>query len=179
MTTLSSTEIAQLTAIITGGSYKRSANKEAAIKRFITVATENNILGPDATLGMSFEAARADLHAQMDMRKPEAPALPKCGKSRRAAIKVIEAEVPVPTIAKKTRASNAQAGQQMPRPATKQAAMIEMLRAPEGTTIAAIMEKTGWQAHTVRGAFAGALKKAGLNVTSEKIDGRGRVYRIA
>jgi len=34
--------------------------------------------------------------------------------------------------------------------------------------------------HTVRGAIAGALKKKlGLAVTSEKIDGRGRVYRIA
>jgi hypothetical protein len=39
---------------------------------------------------------------------------------------------------------------------------------------------TGWQAHSVRGAISGALKKKlGLEVTSEKIDGRGRVYRIA
>jgi hypothetical protein len=34
--------------------------------------------------------------------------------------------------------------------------------------------------HTVRGAIAGALKKKlGLNVISEKIERRGRVYRIA
>ncbi len=38
----------------------------------------------------------------------------------------------------------------------------------------------GWQAHTVRGAIAGALKKKlGLEVTSEKTAGRGRVYRLA
>jgi len=34
-------------------------------------------------------------------------------------------------------------------------------------------------AHTVRGAISGALrKKLGLTVTAEKVDGRGRVYRI-
>jgi phage/conjugal plasmid C-4 type zinc finger TraR family protein len=44
-----------------------------------------------------------------------------------------------------------------------------MLRRPEGATIAQIVEATGWQPHTVRGAFAGALKKKlGLEVTSEK-----------
>jgi hypothetical protein len=42
-----------------------------------------------------------------------------------------------------------------------------------------MVEATGWQAHTVRGALAGALKKRlGLAVTSEKVDG-ARVYRIA
>jgi len=37
-----------------------------------------------------------------------------------------------------------------------------------------------WQAHTVRGTIAGALKnKLGLDVQSEKDERRGRVYRIA
>ncbi|CAJ3063570.1 Protein of uncharacterised function (DUF3489) [Burkholderia pseudomallei] len=61
---------------------------------------------------------------------------------------------------------------------SKQALVIAMLRRPEGATIAQICEATGWQAHTVRGTFAGALKKLGLTVLSEKIEGRGRVYRI-
>jgi Protein of unknown function (DUF3489) len=66
------------------------------------------------------------------------------------------------------------------RDGTKQALMISMLRRPEGATVAEIVDETGWQQHTVRGAFAGALKKKlGLNVVSEKVDGRGRVYRIA
>jgi hypothetical protein len=52
-----------------------------------------------------------------------------------------------------------------------------MLRAPEGATIAEIVAATGWLPHTVRGAIAGALKKKlGLDVASEKIEGRGRVY---
>ncbi|WP_406735952.1 DUF3489 domain-containing protein [Thioclava sp. GXIMD4215] len=67
-----------------------------------------------------------------------------------------------------------------PREGTKQAALIAMLRMPDGATIEEIMAATGWQSHTVRGAMAGALKKKlGLEVTSEKVEGRGRVYRIA
>ena len=66
-----------------------------------------------------------------------------------------------------------------PRTGTKQAKLIEMLRADGGATIDEIVAATGWQPHTVRGAFAGALKKRlGLEVTSEKVDGRGRVYRL-
>ena len=62
---------------------------------------------------------------------------------------------------------------------SKQAKLIEMLRRPEGASIEEIVAAFDWQAHTVRGAIAGALKKKlGLDVTSEKIDGRGRVYRI-
>jgi hypothetical protein len=66
------------------------------------------------------------------------------------------------------------------REGTKQAQLIEMPRQPEGATIAEIVAATNWQPHTVRGAIAGALKKKlGLTVTSEKVDERGRVYRIA
>ncbi|CDK97900.1 conserved protein of unknown function [Magnetospirillum gryphiswaldense MSR-1 v2] len=65
------------------------------------------------------------------------------------------------------------------RQGTKQEALIAMLKRPEGACIAEIMEATGWLAHTIRGAIAGALKKKlGLTVASEKVDGRGRVYRI-
>jgi hypothetical protein len=76
----------------------------------------------------------------------------------------------------------AQAGETAPkvRAGTKQACLIGMLRAAEGATIAEIVAATGWQPHTVRGASAGALKKKlGLDVTSDKVEGRGRVYRIA
>jgi len=63
---------------------------------------------------------------------------------------------------------------------SKQAQLIAMLKCTDGATIEEIAQKFGWQAHTVRGAIAGALKKKlGLEVTSEKIEGRGRTYRIA
>lgn len=66
------------------------------------------------------------------------------------------------------------------RQGTKQAAMIEMLRRSEGATVDEIAAATGWQKHTIRGAMAGALKKKlGLTITSDKIEARGRVYKIA
>ncbi|WP_339862493.1 DUF3489 domain-containing protein [Thalassospira alkalitolerans] len=62
----------------------------------------------------------------------------------------------------------------------KQAMLIEMLKRPKGATIQQVVDATGWLPHTVRGAIAGAIKKKlGLNVVSEKIEGVGRVYRIA
>lgn len=66
-----------------------------------------------------------------------------------------------------------------PRTGTKQAKLIEMLRAEGGATIDEIVAATGWQPHTVRGALSGALKKKlDLTITSEKIDGGARRYRI-
>ena len=51
--------------------------------------------------------------------------------------------------------------------------LLERLLLEEGgTTIAAMVEATGWQQHSVRGAMAGALKKKrGLVITSDKVDG--------
>ncbi len=62
---------------------------------------------------------------------------------------------------------------------SKQSQVIAMLQRPEGATIAQIMDATGWQAHTVRGTFAGAFKKKlGLGITSTKEAGGERTYRI-
>ncbi|MFJ1292547.1 DUF3489 domain-containing protein [Paracoccus yeei] len=66
-----------------------------------------------------------------------------------------------------------------PREGTKQATLIAMLRAPGGATLDEIVAATGWLSHTARGAMSGALKKKlGLTITSDKVDGRGRVYAI-
>ncbi|QXP92196.1 DUF3489 domain-containing protein [Methylococcus capsulatus] len=62
---------------------------------------------------------------------------------------------------------------------SKQAEVIRMLRRPEGATIPQICAETGWQAHTVRGLFAGAFKKKlGLSLVSEKPEGGDRIYKI-
>ncbi len=66
-----------------------------------------------------------------------------------------------------------------PRPGTKQATLIDLLKRKTGATIDDLVKATGWQPHSVRGAISGTLKKKlGLKVTSEQIKKRGRVYRI-
>ncbi|HZK89402.1 MAG TPA: DUF3489 domain-containing protein [Stellaceae bacterium] len=66
-----------------------------------------------------------------------------------------------------------------PARASKQAEVIALLRRSEGATVGEVMAATGWQPHTVRGVFSGALKKKlGLAVVAAKEE-RGRVYRIA
>ncbi len=66
------------------------------------------------------------------------------------------------------------------RPGTKLASLITLLSRKDGATIADLMKATGWQAHSVRGAISGNLKKKlGLGVISEKVEGRGRVYRVS
>ena len=65
------------------------------------------------------------------------------------------------------------------RAGTKQALLISLLQAPEGTTMEAMMAATSWKPHTLRGTMSGALsKKLGLIVTSAKESDGARVYRI-
>ena len=68
----------------------------------------------------------------------------------------------------------------LPKAGSKLDALITALRRPDGATISDLMEATGWQAHSVRGGISGSLKKKlKLGVTSDVVEGRGRVYRIA
>jgi hypothetical protein len=74
----------------------------------------------------------------------------------------------------KTGASRATA-----RASTKQSLLIDLLSRKTGATIAEAVAATGWQPHSIRGAISGALKKKlGLDIASERVEDRGRVYRI-
>jgi len=60
---------------------------------------------------------------------------------------------------------------------TKIDRLITMLTRPDGATIAQMRDVTGWQSHSIRGALAGALRKKGIEVTSDVAEGTRR-YRI-
>ena len=63
---------------------------------------------------------------------------------------------------------------------TKHALLLQLLKRADGTTIPEMMQVTGWQQHRIRGFLAAtAKKKLGLNLTSTKVDGQLRRYRIS
>lgn len=74
---------------------------------------------------------------------------------------------------------NTKAGDEAKSPrVSKVAQVVDMMRRPEGATAAQIMELTNWQAHSVRGAIAGQIKKKlKLTVATEKTDA-GFIYRV-
>lgn len=65
-------------------------------------------------------------------------------------------------------------------PTTKHVQLLQLLSRPEGASIEELMRATNWQQHSVRGFLAGTVKrKMGLALTSSKVDGELRRYRIA
>jgi hypothetical protein len=102
--------------------------------------------------------------AEPDAAEPPPPNAPK-SKVHKPAAK-----------AKTGRASQAESGATK---GTKQALLVDLLKRRTGATIEEVIKATGWQAHSVRGAISGTLKKKlGLTVESKVVEGRGRVYQI-
>ena len=99
-----------------------------------------------------------------------APTKAKSGKKATPAKKSAKAPK-----SKKTAKAKEGAG---PREGSKTAQVVAMLQRKNGATLAEIMDKMGWQKHTVRGFMAGAMKKAGYSVESFKPEGGERTYRL-
>jgi len=117
--------------------------------------------------------------AQGSGRASEEAALKPTGSRRKHTSDTVDPRKAARQIGRRGKARITSDKQREGRSASKQARVIAMSRATAGASIAAIMKATGWQQHSVRGFFAGVVRKRlGLDLVSEKIDGK-RVYRIA
>ena len=92
---LSAIQIAQLTAIVTGGGFKRANSRDAAVKRFLKVAGEAGVKAAEGFLGMPFEKACEELRAEVEALKAGAIVADLQKKpSRKAAVKVATEAAP-------------------------------------------------------------------------------------
>ena len=66
------------------------------------------------------------------------------------------------------------------RTGTKSETLVSLLRRKQGVSIAEMMSATGWQAHSIRGFLAGALKKRlGQPLTTTVSKSGERRYHVA
>jgi len=121
-------------------------------------------------LGQAAAPAKPKGNKKAKGNAPAAKAAPAKGKASKKATPA----KPAPK-AKKSAKKEDSAG---PREGSKTAQVVALLHRKNGATLAEIMDKMGWQKHTVRGFMAGAMKKAGYTVESFKPEGGERTYRI-
>jgi hypothetical protein len=174
-------------------SQKQLADLMAAWPAERLVAIWNSLPGVEPVKGFKSAKAAANriwerVQGLGDPAQPEAePAKPKADKKRKAAApapkgsraksqptKKARPAKNAPKVKKSAKAQEA-AG---PREGSKTAQVVAMLQRKNGATLSEIMDKMGWQKHTVRGFMAGAMKKAGYSVESFKPEGGERTYRI-
>jgi Protein of unknown function (DUF3489) len=108
--------------------------------------------------------------------QPETPKVERTANSGRGAAKGTSAKPKSRKAPSRVKKSAREAG--APREGSKTAQVVAMLQRKNGATISEIVDKMGWQKHTVRGFMAGAMKKAGYTVESFKPEGGERTYRL-
>jgi hypothetical protein len=118
--------------------------------------------------GLGEVQPKAERKANVGARSPQGAAVKRKVAKKRTAAK---------STAKGRKAAPA-ANMAAPRKGSKTAQVVAMLQRKNGATLAEIVQKMGWQKHTVRGFMAGAMKKAGYHVESFKPEGGERTYRL-
>ena len=152
----------------------------------------NNIIQKRLAFDHDWSGTVADLWAESALRSCPAGSIANaglrwCGASRHQPSGDLDAkvcqEVRVPRQSS-SKSPNAvvtkplQETAQPTAPTSKQAQVIAMLQSTSGATIAAMMQQTGWQQHSVRGFLAEVVRKRlRLKLNSMKVDG-DRVYRV-
>ena len=129
----------------------------------ITADTENTT---DTAAAVAAQAA----NAAPKKGAPKGQKGAKGGKPKAAATAKPKKTTPAKKAAKAPETAGSREG-------SKTAQVVAMLQRKGGATLAEIMDKMGWQRHTVRGFMAGAMKKAGYTVESFKPEGGERTYR--
>ena len=125
---------------------------------------------PAEELKASSEKPKATKKAKSDAQG--AKGAPAKGKSSKKATLAKKS----PRVAKTAKPAKPESG--APREGSKTAQVVAMLQRKNGATVSEIMDKMGWQRHTVRGFMAGTMKKAGYEIESFKPEGGERTYRI-
>ena len=126
----------------------------------------------DATMGPTNEASPSEPVADAGAQVADAAPVVEAAAQPSTPVKKARKTSP------KTKAAKVDAKPGAARERSKTARVVEMLQRKNGATLSEIMDKMGWQRHTVRGFMAGAMKKAGYTVESFKPEGGERTYRI-
>jgi hypothetical protein len=122
------------------------------------------------------EAAKPKAESAKPKADKKAKGGAQAAKGAPARAKATKKASPAKNAPKANRAAKAEAAG--PREGSKTAQVVAMLQRKNGATLEEIMDKMGWQRHTVRGFMAGAMKKAGYTVESFKPEGGERTYRL-
>jgi len=147
---------------------KKFTNRATAVKRIWAAIQGLDGAAPEAEVDTPETTPAAEEAAAPAKKAPKAAAKAKTGAKG------------APKAAKANKTSKAAKPTPTPREGSKKAQVIALLSRAKGVTLRELMEQFGWQAHTVRGFMAGAMKKAGYKIESFQTGKDSeRAYRIA
>ena len=149
------------------------------VKKFMNRATAVKRIWA-AIQGLDGGAPEADVDTPETTPAAEETAAAPAKKAPKPAARAKTGAKGAPKAAKASKTTKAAKPAPTPREGSKKAQVIALLSRAKGVTLRELMEQFGWQAHTVRGFMAGAMKKAGYKIESFQTGkDNERAYRIA